>query len=76
MALSGLRFVLSLVEPSGGRAVGDLSEALGAAEAAAVEVRQRHASGHADALSDLADLWAEVTSPPFKKRVAGIVATV
>ena len=76
VALSGLRFVLSLVEPSGGRAVGDLSEALGAAEAAAVEVRQRHASGHADALNDLADLWAEVTSPPFKKRVAGIVATV
>ena len=76
VALSGLQFVLSLVEPSGGRAVGELSEALGAAEAAAVELRQRHASGHADALEDLADLWAEVTSLPFKKRVAGVVATV
>ncbi len=68
--------MVSLVEPSAGGAIREVTEVLAAAERDVVGARQRHAAGEADALDDLAEIWARVTSPAHKKQLAALVATV
>ena len=76
VALSGLRYVVGLVEPSAGEAASAVSAELADAERRVVEARQRHERGEADALGVLTDVWSRVTARPFKKRIAAVVVAV
>lgn len=75
VALSGLRFVLSLTDPLAGPAARQVSSVLEAAERTVVEARRRQPSD-GDVLGALRGVWEEVTSTPFRKQVAAVVAAV
>ncbi|WP_420454835.1 helix-turn-helix domain-containing protein [Rubrivirga sp.] len=76
VALSGLRFVASLVETPDRAVAAHLVAALVEAEAAVVAARDRYAAGDARALDGLAEVWGDVTSPSAKDRLAALMATI
>ncbi len=76
VALSGLRFVISLAETTEREAVDDLVAGLAEAEGAVVAARSRHAAGDGQALDGLPEVWDEATSPLVKRRLAAFVSTI
>ena len=78
VALSSLRFVLGLVEGAAGPALAGVAAALDAAEREVARARHR-AVGSVLSAADLAvvvEVWSEITAPPFKRRLADVLAAI
>ncbi|PAP76809.1 CYTH domain-containing protein [Rubrivirga marina] len=75
VALSGLRYVLGLVEPKGD-AADEISAALATAEQTVVDARQRAEVGDDRALDVLTGVWGAATGQAFRSRLAAVVSAV